>query len=58
MMRSKRYVYNVYSIGANAEEFFDMQTDPGQTRNLVHDFAYTAELNKHRALLKDWTTEW
>jgi hypothetical protein len=33
-----------------------MQTDPGQTRNLVHDFAYTAELNKHRALLKDWTT--
>jgi arylsulfatase A-like enzyme len=36
------------------EEFYDIENDPHETKNLVDDPAHAAELDRHRKLLKDW----
>ena len=36
------------------EEFYDLENDPHETKNLVNDPAYAAELERHRKLLEDW----
>jgi len=40
-----------------AEEFYDLENDPHQIRNLVDNPKYEKELNRHRKILEDWIRE-
>ena len=57
MLRTRRFKYMAYSRGANPEQLFDLENDPGETRNLARNAAWRAELERHRALLGDWVTQ-
>ena len=39
------------------EEFYDLQRDPRSLENVADAERYTAELNRHRALLDNWRVE-
>lgn len=54
MVRSERYKYAVYAAGAEPEMLFDLQTDPGELRNLAAAPGSRPVLAAHRAMLKDW----
>jgi arylsulfatase A-like enzyme len=54
MVRTTQYKYIVYSEGNHREQFFDMQTDPGEMHSLTRNPAYRDELNQHRHLLAEW----
>jgi len=54
MVRSARYKYVVYSAGARREFLADLQTDPGEMKNLALDPAFAGVLARHRQLLLDW----
>ena len=56
MIRSSRYKYIAYKDDP-VEQLFDMQEDPGETRNLSVDANHTAALNEHRQLLQQWIGE-
>jgi arylsulfatase A-like enzyme len=53
-VRSSRYKYVRFSKGANPEMLFDLQKDPGETRNLAGDQAHSRLLAEHRKLLQEW----
>ncbi len=57
MIRTARYKYAVYDDGANREQMFDLQKDPGEMRNLAGDPALAAALNDHRKRLRAWCDE-
>ncbi len=59
MVRTKRYKYMVFPGIQASEMLFDLQTDPGETRNLAGDATLEGELQRHRQLLAAWkaTTE-
>ncbi len=57
MLRTQRYKYIVFSRGRNPELFFDLQADPGETRNRVRDLALAGEVQRHRALLDNWCVQ-
>ncbi len=40
-----------------AEEFYDLENDPHEIRNLVGDPKFADELNRHRKILKEWIEE-
>lgn len=50
MLRGPRYKYVFYARDGG-EELYDLDGDPGETRNLVHDTAASAVLREHRQLL-------
>ena len=50
MLRTPRYKYMRYREG-DGEELYDLQTDPGETRNRAHDPEYADVLAEHRILL-------
>ncbi len=56
MVRTKRYKYMVFpaASGQKQEMFFDMQTDPGEMKNLAAQPALAPEIERHRKLLADW----
>jgi uncharacterized protein (TIGR02145 family) len=54
MVRTSRYKYILFSEGTNCEQLFDMDADPGETRNLAGDPSMKAELDRHKMLLKAW----
>jgi arylsulfatase A-like enzyme len=56
MLRTKRYKYMVFpgTGGRKQEMFFDLQTDPGEMKNLAAQPAFAAETERHRKLLADW----
>lgn len=54
VVRSERYKYVLYDKGRYREQLFDMQNDRGETRNLVMENAFEAELQHHRDLLEKW----
>ncbi|WP_299017807.1 sulfatase-like hydrolase/transferase [uncultured Photobacterium sp.] len=56
MYRTKTHKYTVYQEGG--EELFDMVTDPGETRNLATDPAYSDLLNTYRQAFSDYTQQW
>lgn len=56
MVRSERYKYTRY-IEDGGEELFDLQTDPGETRTLVHDPGHQEILAEHRAILEHHLAE-
>jgi len=39
---------------AKGEMFFDMEADPGEMKNLIGHADLSAEIDRHRALLKEW----
>lgn len=57
MLRTARYKYNAYDIGARREELYDLADDPGETRNLARDGAHASVLTEHRARLRAWLAE-
>src|SRR6185369_13873131 len=52
MLRTERYKYVAYAWGRNAEALFDMQEDPGETRNLAGEPAFGDLVKRHRDKLK------
>ncbi|MDZ7638108.1 MAG: sulfatase-like hydrolase/transferase [Bryobacterales bacterium] len=57
MLRSARYKYIVFSGGERPEQFFDLEADPGEVRNLARDPAAKEILGTHRAMLGGWLAE-
>ena len=53
MIRTNRYKYIAYKDDP-IEQLFDMQKDPGETRNLSVDDAAQQALEEHRRLLTEW----
>ena len=54
MLRTDRFKYVVFNGGQRPEQFFDLQLDPGEVRNLVGDSEAAKELDRHRELLTGW----
>ncbi len=48
MVRTERYKYVAFSTDRNPEQLFDLNSDPGETRNLSHDANWREELEEHR----------
>ena len=53
MIRTGRYKYIAYKDDP-IEQLFDMQDDPGETRNLSVNEGHRTVLEEHRDLLKQW----
>jgi len=46
-----------YMLSTDDEEaFFDLRTDPYEMKNLIADPSQSAEIERHRALLRGWST--
>ena len=56
MIRTDRFKYIVFSHGRRPELLFDLENDPGETRNLTADPEFADELQRHRRLLAEWQT--
>jgi len=57
MVRTERFKYCVYDHGQRRESLVDLQTDPGETRNLAGDPKDRKILLEHRALLAKFAKE-
>jgi hypothetical protein len=53
MIRSSRFKYITHQDDGS-EMLFDMQSDPGETINLAADPAFAVDLDRHRAMLREW----
>jgi len=49
-----RFKYVVYDPGANREQFYDLECDPGETRNALHDPAFRQDLDSLRGSFREW----
>lgn len=47
----------VWSETRVPEEFYDLENDPHETRNLINDPAFADEVARHRGILADWIAE-
>ena len=52
MIRTARYKYIAFSHGQRPEMLFDLETDPGETKNLAYLASYREVLSEHRQLLR------
>lgn len=52
-VRSRRYKYVTFA-GDPVRQLFDLERDPGETRNLVTDSEYASVLAEHQRLLREW----
>lgn len=52
MIRTQRYKYTRY-LEDDGEELFDLQEDPGETKNQAGNPDYAEQLERHRRLLQD-----
>lgn len=52
MIRSERYKYirRIYE----ADEFYDLERDPGECKNVIADPVYREEVMKHQEAMLDW----
>jgi len=57
MVRTEQFKYCVYDHGQRRESLVDLQTDPGEIRNLAGDPNYRKILLEHRALLAKFAKE-
>lgn len=57
MLRTSRYKYVAFNGGARPEQFFDLDLDPGEVRNLALATEEHPELKRHRDLLRGWIAE-
>lgn len=56
MLRTERHKYVVYNTGADREQLFDLEQDPGETANLAMDPLHRPTLDEHRRLIAEWAT--
>jgi len=54
MLRSARYKYIRYNRGEPSEQLFDLELDPGETRDLVLEEGAREILAEHRRMLEDY----
>lgn len=54
MVRSADFKYNIYSQGDRNEQLFNISEDPGETKNLINEPSFQAEVEKHREYLRQW----
>lgn len=54
MIRTARYKYVAYESGAQREQLFDMNSDPGEMVNLAVSSRFRAVLQEHRDRLRRW----
>jgi arylsulfatase A-like enzyme len=57
MVRSDRFKHCVYDLGNRRESLCDMESDPGETRNLARDPEYREVLEQHREYLRAFCTQ-
>lgn len=57
MVRTSRYKYIVFAEGDDREQFFDMEQDPGEMKNLIAQPTLAAEVARHRVFLEQWRKE-
>lgn len=57
MVRTTRFKYVVYAQGTAREQFFDLEADAGETKNLIGDATLAPEIARHRQLLATWSRE-
>ncbi len=53
MVRTPSFKYITYKDNS-LEQFFDMRTDPGETKNLAANSRYALVLAEHRKMLRNW----
>lgn len=53
MLRTEKYKYTHYLEG-EGEELYNLEKDPGETKNLVDNPEYENVLNEHRKLFKEY----
>ena len=51
MIRTTRFKYIIFSHGQRPELLFDLEADPGETKNLAYQVAYRDIVLEHQALL-------
>jgi hypothetical protein len=51
-IRTARHKY-AYWGGSQPEQFYDLQEDPLERRNLIDDSSYQSEIGRHRLLMID-----
>ncbi|MBI5820692.1 MAG: sulfatase-like hydrolase/transferase [Verrucomicrobia bacterium] len=54
MIRTARYKYIAFASGEDREQFFDMEKDTGEMKNLIADSVLAGEVARHRGLLQQW----
>ena len=54
MLRSDQYKYNLFSYGSNNEQLFDIENDPGETKNLAFDPQMKNIVKQHKQKLNEW----
>lgn len=54
MILSKQFKYCVYGLGEDQASLVDLENDPGEMQNLIHDAQYQDVLMAHRKLLAEW----
>jgi arylsulfatase A-like enzyme len=54
MLRTDRYKYVAFNGGANREQLFDLELDPGEMQNLARQPSAAPVLREHRDLLRAW----
>ncbi|MFI4910433.1 MAG: choline-sulfatase, partial [Sedimentisphaeraceae bacterium JB056] len=57
MVRSSRYKYVIYSNSEPAEQFFDIELDPGEVHDLSKKTQYAPLIQKHREMLREYMQE-
>lgn len=58
MIRSTRYKYCLYDTLNNREELYDLQNDPGETKNIAGEKSVRNILVKHRSYLKEFAIKY
>ncbi|MFI4910046.1 MAG: sulfatase [Sedimentisphaeraceae bacterium JB056] len=53
MLRTDRYKYIKYAE-ERAEEFYDLEKDPGEKKNLINDASYKDIIDKHRKMFASY----
>jgi arylsulfatase A-like enzyme len=55
MVRSQKYKYIAY-YNDDVDQLFDIENDPGETKNLATDSKHAKVLSRHKKMLRDWET--
>ncbi|HKK63138.1 MAG TPA: sulfatase/phosphatase domain-containing protein, partial [Bacteroidales bacterium] len=56
MVVTEKFKYFLFDQGANKEQLFDLEKDPGELHPVTYDPAYHDDLLACRAKLKEWVT--